>query len=597
DDLEIAGEDHIVGTYRTRDNIANLKLRFRVRQVTSSYSSSILSPLGSRRDSKEAESDSESGSTENGNNTSQLLDEVVVGWQEKLFSAAEYRFYSGKKESDFDRDALRKKFFHLVQNKASDGKKSGSQKFPKHKIYTTSDGEIVPFYEDDAEEISERNNTATNYQPLTTDPNEVASDLTKVVADGLRRRRYLISGRPSRSAVADKSTVPTSNLIVEKPSREAQLRSRGFSDHSQLMLIRFDVTTGHGSSEVNKEGTYFDLCVIKYSSNGVLEIAPDFSRDKRPYRVEMDVKGEKLVYEYWIEHASTNMSYEDQIGEHQMLGNFYATQIQPLLKDVGDVFEIPPEKCFRLVLNGEIVSAENFEYDGLFIHYFVELPPGWSNTEESQLFGITHTSRTTPDPETNLDTAHFSHTFEIDLYFDINRFDVYKESLPNWPQIFVEVISVDSWSRVRTEGYGSMALPFMAGSYDLKIDTWRPVLPNLSNDLRRYFIGGTPELEDLAYAGVPGDLDGPILSRFGLRTVSTGRVRLRLNLIHQAKAFLNEKNRNPRISLFDRLGSASLFNSVQAVLEAFHQARSRFQKATEGYDVKTLRSKLDIDSK
>lgn len=155
DDLEPTGEDFFVGTYRTRDNIANLKVRFRVRQVTSSSISSILSPLGSSRDSKEAESDSESGSTESGSNSSQILDEVVVGWQEKLFSAAEYRFYSGKKESDFDRDALRKKFFHLVHNKMSDGKKNASQKLPKHKIYTTSDGELVPFYDDDAEEISE----------------------------------------------------------------------------------------------------------------------------------------------------------------------------------------------------------------------------------------------------------------------------------------------------------------------------------------------------------------------------------------------------------------------------------------------------------
>ena len=28
----------------------------------------------------------------------------------------------------------------------------------------------------------------------------------------------------------------------------------------------------------------------------------------------------------------------------------------------------------RLCILGEIVSAKNFEYDGLYVHYFVELP-------------------------------------------------------------------------------------------------------------------------------------------------------------------------------------------------------------------------------
>ena len=40
------------------------------------------------------------------------LDDVVIGWQEKLFRAAELRYYSGKREEDFANDVLRKKFYH-----------------------------------------------------------------------------------------------------------------------------------------------------------------------------------------------------------------------------------------------------------------------------------------------------------------------------------------------------------------------------------------------------------------------------------------------------------------------------------------------------
>lgn len=146
--------------------------------------------------------------------------------------------------------------------------------------------------------------------------------------------------------------------------------------------------------------------------------------------------------------------------------------------------------------------------------------------------------------------AHFSHTFNVDLFFDINRFDLdqvrngfitltvfaisklvsaCQESLPKWPQLFFEVVSVDSWSRVRAEGYGFTSVPYGAGCHDVTLPTWRPLRSDGSaaaGELRRYFVGGSPELEDLAYAGTPGDVaDGKILSRFGFRTVNSGSIR------------------------------------------------------------------------
>ena len=33
-------------------------------------------------------------------------------------------------------------------------------------------------------------------------------------------------------------------------------------------------------------------------------------------------------------------------------------------------------------------------------------------------------------------------------------------AMPKWPQIFFEVISIDSWTRCRTEGYGFTAFPY-----------------------------------------------------------------------------------------------------------------------------------------
>ena len=92
----------------------------------------------------------------------------------------------------------------------------------------------------------------------------------------------------------------------------------------------------------------------------------------------------------------------------------------------------------------------------------------------------------------------------------------------------------DSWSRIRTEGYGFLTIPLEAGSYDnLNVETWRPLTPSHINEMKRYFVGGTPELEDLSYCGNAKDSD--LLSRYGFRTVTSGQIRLRMNIIHQGR--------------------------------------------------------------
>lgn len=37
------------------------------------------------------------------------------------------------------------------------------------------------------------------------------------------------------------------------------------------------------------------------------------------------------------------------------------------------------------------------------------------------------------------------------------------EGLMKWPQLFIEVLSLDSWGRFRTEGYGYVTLPSNPG--------------------------------------------------------------------------------------------------------------------------------------
>ncbi len=73
------------------------------------------------------------------------------------------------------------------------------------------------------------------------------------------------------------------------------------------------------------------------------------------------------------------------------------------------------------------------------------------------------------------------------------------------PKIYFEVASYDSWSRYRTEGYTWTQVPTQPGIYKEKLDCWRPRGDSFIYELRRYFIGGSPELEDISYVAVPSN--------------------------------------------------------------------------------------------
>ena len=59
------------------------------------------------------------------------------------------------------------------------------------------------------------------------------------------------------------------------------------------------------------------------------------------------------------------------------------------------------------------------------------------------------------------------------------------------------------------------------------------------NTFSRFFIGGTPELEDIRYvgsgAGQGGGGAGGVVSKLGFQTRAAGSVVVRLEAVHQAK--------------------------------------------------------------
>ena len=66
--------------------------------------------------------------------------------------------------------------------------------------------------------------------------------------------------------------------------------------------------------------------------------------------------------------------------------------------------------------------------------------------------------------------AYFSYPFDVELCYrheEVGQDGDNPELLPQWPQIFLEVLSIDTWQRYRTEGYGYLTIPSKPGRYNL----------------------------------------------------------------------------------------------------------------------------------
>ncbi|KFV08743.1 Meckel syndrome type 1 protein, partial [Tauraco erythrolophus] len=400
-------------------------------------------------------------------------------------------------------------------------------------------------------------NLEEHCQKVTDSDHEVPSYLAERMANVRRRRQ---DRRPIEASSLK------SKIITWEPSEEFKKNSHVINTPVQTMYIMGDLgpygKLGHREYE-------HVLCTIKVDGNGVITVKPDFTGTKGAYRIELD--GEKQeVWKYTIENVSVQVQPEEEEREQRVFRD-------PFISFICLFLQTPP-RTLRLFVNGEIVSAQGYEYDNLYVHFFLELPNQWSSPAFQQLSGVTQTCATKTVGWD--DVAYFCYLFTLDMIFTPG--DESEDSLPQWPVLYFEVLSLDFWQRYRVEGYGSLVLPSSPGLHMLTIPTWRPVELGTVAELRRFFIGGSPELEDITYVRIPSTFKGERLSRLGFRTETTGSVTFRLYCLQQSKAFLETSAlRQHRQSVLDRLGDFSQQTSVYNVLEAFQRARRRMQEARE----------------
>uniref|UniRef100_A0A8P0SLQ6 MKS transition zone complex subunit 1 n=2 Tax=Canis lupus familiaris TaxID=9615 RepID=A0A8P0SLQ6_CANLF len=511
--------------YRSRDPVLNLRLRVHLQRITSSNFLRYQPVAQLGKDLIDLATFRPHPTASGHRSEEEEEEEVVIGWQEKLFSQFEVDLYRNEAACQSPLD-------HQYRQEILKLEDSGGRKNRRIFTYTDSD---------------RYTNVEEHCQKMTTAAREVPSFLVERMAN-VRRRRQDRRGM--------EGGILKSRIVTWEPSEEFVRNNHVINTPLQTMYIMADLGP-YGKLGYKKYEHV--LCTLKVDSNGVITVKPDFTGLKGPYRIETE--GEKQeVWKYTVDNASSLAQPEEEEREQR-------------------VFKDTAPGALRLFVNGEVVSAQGYEYDNLYVHFFVELPTtNWSSPTFQQLSGITQTCATKSLGMEKV--AYFSYPFTFEASF--LHEDESTDALPEWPVLYCEVLSLDFWQRYRVEGYGAMVLPATPGSHTLTVSTWRPMELGTVAELRRFFIGGSLELEDLTYVRIPGTFKGERLSRFGFRTETTGSVTFRLHCLQQSRAFMESSFLRKRMrSVLDRLEGFSQQSSVHSVLEAFRRARRRMQEARE----------------
>uniref|UniRef100_A0AAY4EE73 Meckel syndrome type 1 protein n=1 Tax=Denticeps clupeoides TaxID=299321 RepID=A0AAY4EE73_9TELE len=524
--------------YRSRDAVKNLKIKVRIQRVTSAaaISQHLQQQVLSHQDRGGIELSTLS--TSRGDDE----EELVLGWQEKLFSQYEVDLFQTEAacQTPLDRQ-YHAEIAALLRGK---GRRNG-------RIFTYTDSDRFTSWEEHSESL---------VTPGTSGPTFLAERMANV-----RHRK--------QERCTGDSIVPKSKLVNWEPSQEFMKNSHIINTPVQTMHIMGDL--GPPGKLGLKESEHV-LCTIRAYKNGVVTIKPDFNNSKGPYSRLETAGGTRELWRLTLVNASKAIGAEEREREQRMYRDLYVRHRDYLNSLAGQDFEM-------LILSDVCsvrcaVSAEGFEYDNLYIHFFLELPNNWFSLPFEPLSGVTQTCRTRTLGKDNV--AFFCYPFSFESFFQSE--DESEESLPRWPVLYFKVLSLDYWQRYRTEGYGYLVIPSAHGCHRMTCQTWRPVQNGTVAELRRFFIGGSPELEDSSYARVPSTFKGERLSRLGFRTETSGSVTLTLHCIQQARAFVDANSlKKRRQTVLDQLGGHSQQGSVYNVLEAFQRARRRMQEARE----------------
>ncbi|XP_054723850.1 tectonic-like complex member MKS1, partial [Uloborus diversus] len=285
----------------------------------------------------------------------------------------------------------------------------------------------------------------------------------------------------------------------------------------QTLLVMAALFYEDGSSSEEIE-----LCCLRYNDYGTLIVCPDFCKSK----AFSFLNSRSEAFEYEFENVSHVLKESENLQEKGFFRKVELQKQKVITDAVGEIFFLPPEDNILFTINCEIVSASYFLLQNIFVHYQIILPEGCCS--ESPLEGTTETCRSKQIEQANV--AYFGYSFSVDVVTKapfLNRLSSLK--------VLVEATSVDYWGNFRNEGYGYGDIVLEPGQLKMEILTWKLEPTTLKSKLHNFFIGGVPSLEDISYVISPRETKDAQLSKYGVHTVSSGKVTFTASIIKQIK--------------------------------------------------------------
>ncbi|XP_045443285.1 Meckel syndrome type 1 protein isoform X3 [Pipistrellus kuhlii] len=359
--------------YRSRDPVRNLRLRVHLQRITSS---NFLHYQPAAQDGKDLidlatfrPHATASGCGHRPDEDEE--EELVIGWQEKLFSQFEVDLYQNEAACQSPLDQQYRQDILKLED-------SGRRK--NRRIFTYTDCDRFTNLEEHCRKM--------------TTAREVPSFLVERMAH-VRRRRQDRRGM--------EGGILKSRIVNWEPSEDFIKSHHVINTPLQTMYIMADLGPCGKLGYKNYEHV---LCTLKVDSNGVITVKPDFTGLKGPYRIETEGEKQEL-WKYTIDNVSSLAQPEEEEREQRVFKDLYGRHKEYLSSLVGTDFEMTDPGALRLFVNGEFqpkamnmttsMSTSLWNYQLQAKGHFQAVKP----------CGVLSAS-TSPGLSEAFDTAHFS---------------------------------------------------------------------------------------------------------------------------------------------------------------------------------------------
>lgn len=169
-----------------------------------------------------------------------------------------------------------------------------------------------------------------------------------------------------------------------------------------------------------------------------------------------------------------------------------------------------------------------------------ELPPKHFQEEDVDMAEFNRLESMTQDCKgkivLNKMTGLYEHVYNFAFPLDFQMICLDNNFYKRGPTLIMQICFDDSWGRFVLEGYSFCDFPRKPGRYVLECHAWKP-FESLTSQIKSFFVGGAVKVSDLAEVAALAVKEGgdvsAVMNRYSLKTLTTGRVFIELNVCFQ----------------------------------------------------------------